>query len=284
MGRISARGWVGFASALLLAPAAGALDITGLSITTTGGNTANALTNTGNNLSQVASSTSITIPSSGPVADTIGSSLSVETRYAWLTAADRNSAGTALTTAATAEYQITFTVDNPSGATYRIDIDTLRIGSLTNVTDDAGDGTATLGAMTGSVDGIINGTLALVAFGPFTSGATGTSDFSQVGSTLSITDNALSRSFTLAFTWTGSASSNHDESAIRMGVGGSITGASADDYPGQGGRTAADDGHFVTVGATIISTPEPRAGMLLMLGLLGLAVKAARGRAVAATR
>src|SRR5258705_13376556 len=94
------RGWVGLVAALFLAPAAGALNITGLAIAPPGTNTANSLVNTGNSLAQVASSTSITIPSSGPVADTLGSSLSVQTRYAWLVAADRESNGAAFPQAA----------------------------------------------------------------------------------------------------------------------------------------------------------------------------------------
>jgi PEP-CTERM motif len=281
--RILSRGWVGLVAALALAPDAGALNITGLSISTTGTNTANSLIN-GNVATQVASSTSITIPASGPVADTIGSALSVQTRYAWLVAADRDNGGSAFPQAATAAYQITFTVDNPTGATYRVDIDTLRIGSLTNVNDftgggNPGSGTISIGAMTGSVDGIANGTLALAAVGPFTSTPTATSDFSQTGTTLSITDSALSRAFTLAFTWTGSASSDHLEAALRMGINGGITGATADDYPGQGGRTAANDGHFVNIGSTIIAVPEPATALLLALGLAALASRRVRSPA-----
>jgi MYXO-CTERM domain-containing protein len=274
--QIPVRGWVGLVAALALAPAAGALDITGLAITTVGANSANSIQNTGNTFNQVASSTSIVIAPSGPVADSIGSSLAFQTRYAWLVAADRDAGGGTHTQSATAEYQITFTVDNPAGHTYRIDIDTLRVGALTNVTDDAGDSTITLGAVTGSVDAVVNGALALATVGPFTSDSTGTSTFSQSGTTLSITDSALSRTFTLNFTWNGTAFSNKDEAAIRMGIGGGITGATADDYPGQGSRTLANDGHFVTVNTQIISTPEPTPAALIALGLVGLALRARR--------
>jgi MYXO-CTERM domain-containing protein len=120
----------------------------------------------------------------------------------------------------------------------------------------------------------------LAAFGPFSSGTTGTSPFSQSSSTLSITDTALSRTFTLNFTWTGSATSAKDEAAIRMGISGGLTGpTTADDYPGVGSRTIGGDGHFVTIGTTIIATPEPESGALVAFGLLGLALRARRKNA-----
>jgi hypothetical protein len=281
------RATVGLFAALTLAPAAGALNITGLSITAVGANTADSIVNTGNPRTQVDSNTAIVTAPSGPVADTIGSNLSFQTQYSWLVAADRDGpgGGTSLTQNATAEYQITFTVDNPTGATYQVDIDTLRIGALTVFDDDAAGGatgSATLGAVTGSVDSIVNGTLALAAFGPFSSGATGTSAFSQSSSTLSITDNALSRTFTLNFTWTGGATSAKDEAAIRMGISGGLTGpTTADDYPGVGSRTIGGDGHFVTVNTQILSIPEPESGALVAFGLLGLGV---RRRAKASSR
>jgi len=280
---ILSRGWLAWVAVLLIAPAAGALDITGVSITTVGANTADNLTNTGNPRSQVDSNTSITLAASGPVADTIGSSLSFQTQYAWLVGADRDGpGGGTVNLNATAEYQITFTVDNPTGANYRIDIDQLRVGALTVFDDDAtggATGSATLGASTGSVDGFVNGTLALATLGTFSQGTTGTSAFSQSGTTLSITDSALSRTFTLNFTWTGNATSTKDEAAIRMGIQGGLTGpTTADDYPGVGTRTIGSDGHFVTVGATIIAVPEPAPAALISLGLVALALRGRRER------
>src|SRR5688500_7980768 len=87
---VLSRGFVMLMAALLLAPAAGALDITGLNITTTGtSNTADGIQDTGNNRFQVGSSTSVTLAPSGPVADTIGSLLAFQTRYAAVVAQDR---------------------------------------------------------------------------------------------------------------------------------------------------------------------------------------------------
>ncbi len=278
--RIGSCGWIGLAAAILLAPAAGALDITGLSVATTGTNYADLLQNTGNNRVQVASTTSITLAPSGPVADVSGSSITFETRYASLVVADREGGGSAvLSQSAISDYQITFTVDNPTGATYQVDIDTLRVGALTNVTDDTGDSTITLGAVTGSVDAIVDGALALAAVGPFTSSATGTSNFTQSGSTLSITDSATSRTFVLSFNWSSDATSTRDEAAIRMGISGGLSTTTADDYPGVDSRTQSDDGHFVTVSTTILSVPEPGPGALIALGLIALGLRARRKHA-----
>jgi hypothetical protein len=277
-----ARGWVGLAAALSLAPAAGALDITNLTMTINAGNTVDTLVNTGNSRSDIESDTNVPTAPSGPVADTIGSAIPFQTRYSWLVAADRDSAGSAFGPTANADYSISFTIDNPTGATYQVDIQTLRIGAFTNVDDEVGGtGTGTLGAMTGYLDGVVNGTLALATLNS-SSGSTVSTAINQSGTTLTFTDNALTRTITLRFTWNGTASSNHDENAIRMGQTGGITGVTADDYPGAGGlaRTQSGDGHLVNVTTAIISTPEPAPAALIGLGLVGLAILG-RGRRTA---
>ncbi len=265
---------------LALAAPAHALQITGLSVVLGAGNTANELSDTGNNRAQIASSVSVVTAPGGPVADTPGSSTSFGTRYASLLAVDRDGPGGGTTSrSATSTYTITFTVDNPTGGTYQIDIDTLRVGALTGVDDDAGgDGTQTLGAVVGSVDSIVQGNLALAAVGPFTTATTGTATFNQTGTTLTIVDSALSRTFTLDFSWSSSATSSKDEAAIRMGTAGSLSTTTADDYPGVGPRTAASDGHFVDVTATYLVVPEPEPVVLATLGLIGLAIGARRRR------
>src|SRR5688572_204395 len=188
-----------------LAPAAGALEITNLAVTLGGTNTANALTDTGNSRLHIASSTSIELAPGAPVPDTFGSTIQFVTRYASLLSSDREGpAAGSVTTPMTSAYTITFTVDNPTGQTYQVDIDTLRQGALTWFDDDATVGatsSAQVGALTGTVDAIANGALALAAFGPTASGATGMSVFTQNGTTVTITDNALARTFTLGFTW-----------------------------------------------------------------------------------
>jgi hypothetical protein len=271
--RHSVCGWVGLLAALMLAPAAGALNITGLAINTTGSNTGNVLQNTGSNPTQIVSTTNIVIAPSGPVADTIGSSLSFQTQYASGLTADRNAGAGTFTQNQTSDYTITFTVDNPTGATYQVSIDTLRVGALTIVDDSGGTGSATLGAVAGSVDAIVNGSLALSALGPVTSTAT----FSQSSTTVTLTDNALTRTFTLAFNWANSATSAQDEASIRMGVDGGVTSATADNYS-LDGRSLSGDGHFVTVNTQIISAPEPEPVALISIGLVALALRGRRAR------
>ena len=115
MRRIAVRGWLGLAAALLLAPAAGALNITGLSIVAGGTNTADNTINVGNNHQQTTSAVSTVIAPAG-VADTIGSYSEFTTRYAMTVAANRDTGGSSTTTTMTSSYSITFTVDNPTGA------------------------------------------------------------------------------------------------------------------------------------------------------------------------
>ena len=268
-----------FLAALLvvigLAPAARALDVAGLAIAVGGLNTANLLTNTGNNRTELASATSITLAPSGPVPDTTGSTIAFATRYASLLAVDREGpAGGSTSNTLVSDYTVTFTVLNPLSRPYQVDIDTSRLGALTAVTDDAGNGTQTLGAVTGTIDSIAAGELAMAAIGPFVETATNLSPFSQLGTTLTITDNAASRTYVLGFSWTSTATSDNDEAAIRMGIAGSLSTTLADDYPGQGGRIAGNDGHFVNVNVTVL--PEPHTGALVSFGLVGLGIRRRR--------
>lgn len=261
------------AAVLALASPAAALQITGLGIALGGTNSADDLMTTGQNHGQTASAVSVVLSPGGPVADTPGSTTSFGTRFASLLAADRQNTTGSTSRSATSNYSITFTVDNPTGGTYQIDIDTLRIGALTQVDDvSGGSATLTLGAVTGRVDAIVESNLALAAVGPSVLTSTGTVDFNQSTSTLTITDSALSRTFVIDFDWSSTATSAQDEAAIRMGISGSVSSATADDYPGVGARTASNDGHFVNVTATYLVVPEPATLTLAMLGLLGLAL------------
>jgi hypothetical protein len=256
---------------VLAGPRAEAVSISGIAIAPGAGNTADASGTNGANRFQIASATSVVGSTPGPVADVTGASLSFDTRYAALVAADREAGGGTTAANATASYTVTFTVNNPSGGSYRLDIGSSRIGALTLVTDSGGDATATLGAVSGTLDGVANAALALAAMGPVTSASSTDVPFSQATPTLSIFDSALTRTFTLAFTWTESASSSRDEVAVRMGLAGSLATTTADDYPGVGGRVASGDGHFVHVGLTLLSVPEPSTCLLLAGGLLLLA-------------
>jgi hypothetical protein len=261
--------WIGSLAAagalLLSASAAQALSISGLTVALDPANTANSISNAGANRTQVASSVGLVGSAPGPVADVVGASVSFDARYAALLAADREAGAGTTSLGATAAWSITFTIDNPTGGLYQIDIDTSRVGSLTLVNDGSGGASASIGAVLAFIDGAPVAGLGLGAVGPLSGTTGGSQGFSQSG-TVSIVDSALTRTVTLSFTWTASTSSNVDESAVRLGLAGGLTSTSADD------GSPASDGHHVGVGVTLLSVPEPRSAGLLLVGLAALAL------------
>lgn len=263
--------WSFAASLVLGAGAAEALSITGISVATGAANTADASSTSGASRYQIASSAGLSGSAPGPVADVVGASVSFDTRYAALLAADREAAGGSDTRSATASYTITFTIDNPTGGSYRIDIDTSRVGALTLVSDGANSGSASIGAVLAMIDGSAAAGLGLAAVGPLAGAASANQGFSQSSTTLSLFDSAVTRTVMLSFTWSASVTSAQDETAVQLGLGGLLGTTSADDYPRVGGSSAANDGHHVGVGVTLLSVPEPMALVLLALGLVGLA-------------
>jgi hypothetical protein len=86
----------------------------------------------------------------------------------------------------------------------------------------------------------------------------------------------------MTFTFTATATSDvqgnaGDEAAIRMGQEETLDQFDAGQYPGTGGRTQANDGHFVSAVITQIGVvPEPDTALLLALGLMGVALQSRR--------
>jgi hypothetical protein len=262
----------------LPAPTARALALSGITVSLGASNTADTRTNAGANRVEIASTAGLVGSAPAPVPDVVGASVSFDARYAGLLALDREAGGGSTARSATSEWTITFTIDNPLGLLYQVDIDTSRLGALTLVDDGGGGGTVSLGAVTGLLDGVADPALALPALADLTGNDGGDQGFAQTGTTLSLVDSAPSRTFTLVFSWSASVTSSRDEGAVRLGVPGTLTGVvTADDYPGVGGRPAADDGHFVRVGVTILPNPVPSPSALELL-LTGFALFALRRR------
>jgi len=258
----------------LFAARADALSITGLAIVKGATNTLDSTTTTGQNFMDTRSAVSTTL---APVAalNTIGAYTEFTTRYAMIVAADRQNTTSNTTANMTSSYSITFTVNNPTGASLKIDINTLRAGALTNVTDSAGNSTITLGAVTGQVNAVTQAALGLSSV-TLTSAASADTPFDQSSTTLTILTSAITSVYVLQFDFNGlngsSVVSAQDAGAIRMGLAGGLP-TTADDYPGVGARTSSADGHKVDVKATIIATPEPETAGLLAIGPVALALR-----------
>ena len=246
---------------------AAALSIEGLSVALGGTNSANQLVDT--NTPPV---TQIRTSSVGVVSS---SALAFQTRYALVVGTDIGN-NPSITENHTANYTITFAVNETAGNSWMLTFDTGRLGALTLVDDGNGGATATLGAVTGTRTGTgaLAGSLDLGAVTTLTGTGGGNTPFNQTGTAvITGVGTGANQNIALTFAFTASATStrqgsNGDEAAIRMGLAGNATSYTAGNYPGVGARTLSSDGHFVT--ATLV--PEPASSVLMALGLFGLAI------------
>lgn len=281
--------------ALLLASPAGALTISGVSIATTGANTANNKTTTlGSNLFgetggylENLSATSVT-NAGGSTADVVNNTVTAGTRYASMLAVDTGQ-NEARNRTATSAYTITFTVTGLPNVIYDVVIDTSRLGAVTRIDDTNTNrqGIASVGAVTGTLNAVGNASLGLAAAANYNATESVNSNVATINqsNSLLLTNQTGVNVYTLTFTWSSTvndpvatAVTGNDEIAVRLGLAGTTSDGSggadrtsADNYPGTGARTAANDGHFVNVTAKVTAVvPEPGTLSLLGLGLAGL--------------
>jgi hypothetical protein len=282
--RWSVRSAVLCALVLSYATEAGALTIAG-SITNNTVNTTAGLQAGGTAPSEVRSapvSSVINVSSSG--ADTTGLMLSFSTQYQAMLSVDNDTTNVSVVVTDYAfGYKITFTVTPTSAAvTYALTIPSSSfVGALTLFDDGKGDASASTSAVTGTLS--VNSDAAVPIAGysltttPAGPGQTQNQPFSpSIASSISLGSFTGTNTFDLVFSWTVSATSGRDEAAFRLGLPGTVSGISADDYPGQGVRTAANDGHFAQVQVVVTSVPSPPGVslppslVLLVAGLAGV--------------
>jgi hypothetical protein len=250
-------------------PAAGA-SISALSITLDGANSADFFDNAGATGSVVSSSASVLS----------SSATSFTTRYAAVVGADTGGGGGGdFTQNFTASFTISFQVTAGAGVAWDVNFTIGRAGAMTLVDDGSGDGTVTLGAMSGANGGagsLTSGSLGVGALS-LTGAAGGNTAFNQATTaTISGVGTGAGQLVTLTFTFNASALTNDppgggvqgDEAALRMGIDSALSFFTADDYPGVGGRTLLGDG--IIVGA--MAVPEPDTALMISFGLGGLAL------------
>jgi hypothetical protein len=261
-----------FGAAWLIAPSAGAVEISNLSVFLDPANTPDLFDDVGSVAEEVASSVGITS----------SSTTQFSTRYQAGIYTDAGGGGSSTNvTTLSVSYSISFDITDAFGSAWQLEIDTRRFGARTAVTDGNGQSAFGLSAVnvTHSGDGTFDiGTLGLADIPRVQQTTNVNLVFDQSGA--GIVSGIGNGSVLLSFDFTATAETivlfgnQGDEAAIRLGIPSNLSFFTAGEYPGPGVRDPAADGH--SVGVTLFDLgpiPEPATALLLGLGLAGLALQ-----------
>ncbi len=261
------------AAVLLAASPAGAITISGVSATLGAGNSPDTL---GSNNSNV--SLAEVLDSGGTVADAVSASVSAGVRYAANAWADKAAFTSEHDIDLTHEYDIMFTVTADPGIVYDVQFNSILKGLIVTEDDDSfgyaktqlHEVTVTLGSVVQVDHGTSKQLLALDYYDSSQAFAeSGTSTLTDQTGTIDLNFNV---SFTSKqYSWT-------DESGLLLGLDEANSPFFTDVSDNSvHGRTAADDGHFFSITASVTAVPEPSAALLLATGLVILAARRRRG-------
>lgn len=191
---------------------------------------------------------------------------SITARYAASCGADCGCGDQDRTYQLNADWKINFNVTCPVG--FRLNINTSLAGAFTHVGDTnfcafidpaETDLTAITGIYSGG--GTLAGSLGLADPGgiPLSAGTQNVAFSNSGNGIVTGISHGGSAAQELRFSWSGkcrsraAAGRDGGEACVRMGLEVTDFGAiTCDDYPGQGGRNAANDGHFVNVSASCL--------------------------------
>ena len=202
------------------------------------------------------------------IADGVGVTVHASTRYVASVGADRGpsvSGGTAKADDAV-NYTINVAVQPGCvGSTYNLSISTSILG-MCGARDDqtyvGGSGVATMTDVTGYLNNEANGSLGLASAQNYngSSSATGEGREFSGSKVLTLGPFTGATNFALKFTWTIHAESPQwaaggDEQGVRVGYNWTGSGSSgSSSYAGGPSRTQDNDGHFVTITATVVTS------------------------------
>ena len=285
--RLTAAALVAAASCISLSGDAKAVSI---SITSTVDNTVTTLTGGGSG-DRAQNRTLVTTNAGETTPDAISAIVNASTRFASTVAADRGSATSGSTAVAqnAVNYSVSFSVTPDFGASvYTIDINSSILGAASARDDHSGlggSGVASMSNVSGFLNAIPNGNLNLVSAATRngTSNTSGQDTQFSGSNLLSLGPFSGPQNFTLTFTFTQRAESPQnliggDEQAVRMGISDPLGGANPDNYPGNPARVLANDGHFVSIKATILEVPEPSTYALAIMSMVSLGAVTLRRR------